>query len=289
MTKFFITLATLGLFFVSCNKMQKTTGGLEYKIFTSNGGEKITAGDLVFFKVIGKAGDSALFDTYKNTHTPYMNLVVNDKFSPGNFEEGLTLLGKGDSALFRIVADSFYKVYIGTPTPAFIKKGDRLQFFIKIDSFITRKTMAERKVIQELETAEKQKNEGNIIEEYIKNSGVKYIKTESGLYYTITTATKGAKASAGDKVATNYTGKLFDGKVFDSNDKTGKPFEFVLGSRQVIAGWDELFGILHQGEKATAVIPSSLAYADQGAGGEIAPFTPLIFDVELLTVTKAKK
>ncbi len=290
MTKFFITLATVGMLILSCNKMQKTPNGLKYKIFTSNDGEKITSGSLVFFKVVIKTGDSSIFDTHKNTERPSMNMLVQEEISPANFEEGLTLLGKGDSALFLINADSFYKVYARTPTPSFIKKDKILKFFVTIDSFITKKTMAERKAMLELENAEKQKTEEITIEEYINKSGKKFTKTSTGLYYLITKATQGATASIGDKVGTNYTGTLIGGKVFDSNTKDGKsePFEFVLGMHKVIAGWDEMFGILHLGEKATIVVPSSLAYGPEGSGDDIGAFTPLIFDVELLTITKNK-
>ena len=134
MTRFIITIATLSFIFVSCNKMKKTDSGLEYQIFTSNDGPKIAAGDFVFFKVVGKVGDSALYDTYKNTHNPYMSMPVEENFTLGNFEEGLTLLRKDDSALFKINADSFFNKYVGAPAPAFIKKGEAIHFYIKIDS-----------------------------------------------------------------------------------------------------------------------------------------------------------
>ena len=101
--------------------------------------------------------------------------------------------------------------------------------------------------------------------------------------------TKGTKAAAGDTIGANYTGKVFSGKVFDSNAGSGQLFEFPLSSRAVIQGWDEIFGLLHIGEKATVVIPSSLAYGAQGAGADIEPFTPLVFDVELVRMKKGKK
>ncbi len=270
-------------------KTKKTPGGLEYKIFISKGGVKIASGDMVYFKVVGKAGDSTLFDTYKNVRQPYMNLIVNETIHPGNFEEGLMLLGKGDSALFKINADSFYGVYMGTEVPSFIKKGEPLLFLVQIDSVIGSKVLKARSDAQAIMVKEKQKNEASVIENYIQNSGIKYTKTATGLYYIITHATNGNKASNGDQIGANYTGKLLNGVVFDSNDKTGKPFEFKLGAHQVIAGWDEAFELLNLGEKATLLLPSELAYGAQGAGNDIMPYTPLIFDVELVTITKAEK
>ena len=91
--------------------------------------------------------------------------------------------------------------------------------------------MEERKAQSDLAMAETQKNETTAIEAYAASSGLKYTKTESGLYYSITKATNGPKASKGEQVETNYTGKLLNGKVFDTNAKTGKPFAFVLGAK----------------------------------------------------------
>jgi len=84
----------------------------------------------------------------------------------------------------------------------------------------------------------------------------------------------------------NYTGRLLDGTKFDSNlDHTPvKPFEFVLGQKQVIAGWDEAILLMNEGGKATFIIPSKLAYGEREMGGKIKAYSPLVFDVELVKV-----
>ncbi len=272
----------------SKNKTQKTSLGLEYKIFTANSGDKIASGDLVFFKVIIKTGDSIIFNTYKNAEGPAMNLLIQDKISPANFEEGLTLLCKGDSALFLIHADSFYSIYTHSPTPDFVKKSEPLKFFVKIDSIITKATLAESKALVEQESYVKQQNESMVLEAYLKRTGLAFIRTTSGLNYLITKKTNGPKAHAGDKIAAFYTGKLLDGTVFDTNKESGQPFEFTLGAHQVIAGWDEIFEILNEGESATLVLPSSLAYGEGGTGSRIGGYSSLIFDIEFVKISKAE-
>jgi peptidylprolyl isomerase len=107
--------------------------------------------------------------------------------------------------------------------------------------------------------------------------------TASGLRYKITQQGNGPQAYAGAKVKVHYTGKLTDGKVFDSSVGRGEPFEFVLGRGQVIQGWDEGIALLHVGDKAVLTIPSKLGYGEQGTNG-IPGGATLIFEVELVDV-----
>jgi FKBP-type peptidyl-prolyl cis-trans isomerase len=78
-----------------------------------------------------------------------------------------------------------------------------------------------------------------------------------------------------------------NGKVFDSSldKKPATPFEFTLGQGQVIPGWDEGIMLMSAGGKATLIIPSKLAYGERGAGADIPAYSPLVFDVELISIS----
>lgn len=110
------------------------------------------------------------------------------------------------------------------------------------------------------------------------------MKTASGLEYIEVTAGTGEQAKAGQTVKVHYTGKFQDGQVFDSSVCHGQPYEFKLGARQVIKGWDEGIALMKVGGKAQLVLPPDLAYGERGAGGVIPPNATLVFDVELLAV-----
>lgn len=95
----------------------------------------------------------------------------------------------------------------------------------------------------------------------------------------------GAVAVKGKNVKVHYTGRLEDGKQFDSSHTRNQPFEFPLGGGRVIRGWDEGVAGMKVGGKRILTIPSHLGYGAAGVGGGlIPPNATLIFDVELLEV-----
>lgn len=115
----------------------------------------------------------------------------------------------------------------------------------------------------------------------LKTKGV--LSTASGLFYEIVAPGAGDKPTPTDTVKVHYTGKLLSGKVFDSSVERGEPVEFPLN--QVIPGWTEGLQLIAKGGKVKLYIPSELGYGAQGAPqGGIAPFSTLVFDVELIDI-----
>ena len=123
--------------------------------------------------------------------------------------------------------------------------------------------------------------------EELKNMDIdlsKAITTESGLQYIDEVVGEGDSPMEGEMVTVHYTGKLTNGKVFDSSVKRNEPFSFVIGVGQVIKGWDEGVITMQPGGKRTLIIPPDLGYGSRGAGGVIPPNATLIFDVELIAI-----
>ena len=106
--------------------------------------------------------------------------------------------------------------------------------------------------------------------------------TPSGLKYVVDKEGTGdATPQAGQVVTVHYTGKLIDGKKFDSSYDRGQPIDFTVGKGQVIKGWDEALLGMKKGEKRVLIIPSNLGYGPSGRG-PIPPNATMVFDVELI-------
>jgi FKBP-type peptidyl-prolyl cis-trans isomerase len=108
--------------------------------------------------------------------------------------------------------------------------------------------------------------------------------TSSGLQYEVITQGSGSKPGVDNVVLVNYEGTLLDGTVFDSSYTRGEPAEFPLDG--VIPGWTEGLQLMTVGSTYRLVIPSELAYGDQGAGNFIPPNSTLIFKVELVSIVE---
>ncbi|WP_235318726.1 FKBP-type peptidyl-prolyl cis-trans isomerase [Lysobacter sp. A03] len=105
----------------------------------------------------------------------------------------------------------------------------------------------------------------------------------------------GAVATAGDEVSVHYTGWVFDqdapeqrGEQFDSSLERGEPIEFVLGAGRVIRGWDDGVAGMRVGGRRVLLIPAAQGYGSRGAGGVIPPDASLVFEVELMDVSKKR-
>lgn len=117
-----------------------------------------------------------------------------------------------------------------------------------------------------------------------KSKEAGFTKTASGMLIKHTQPGTGASPTATDEVKVHYEGRLIDGKVFDSSIKRGEPATFPLNG--VIACWTEGVQTMKVGGKAQFVCPANLAYGPNGSPPTIPPQATLVFDVELLDITK---
>jgi len=294
----FLTLAAIGL--ASCNGgFKKGPGGLLYNIVTDKSGPSIQAGDFVTLNyIIKNDADSVLTSSYE-TGQPSSQPMPKVTPNKGDVITGLSFLSEGDSAIIKTNIDSLTK---GQPRPAGMK-GKYMVYVVKVEKVIPKGNLSQEVFMGRVKNYidglmdKIKKQEPTNIKKYITDKNLKLTTTASGLSYIITQKGNGPKPSAGDTVVVNYIGRFLNGKIFDTSIKSElvkakmpvnpmnpyKPIRFPLGTPGMIPGWNEGLLLLGKGDKATFILPSSLGYGERG-NGMVGPYTPMVFDVELVDI-----
>lgn len=270
----------------SNNGYHKTSSGLQYKIYTSNKGAKAKEGDYLTMYLVYKApDDSVLFDSHKDG-APWHFQLMSPPFH-GSYEEGLTLLAAGDSATFLVSADSMFNIVFKKPLPNSIPAGSKLKFDVKLEKIETPQEaiLVKRKMDEEM-----RKSEQKEIDQYLKMHNLQITPTASGLYFMKNIKSTGVAPSPYGVCVIEYTGRFLSGKVFESSDLDKHPKQITLGQQTVIKGLEEAILMMKTGEKATIIVPSKLAYGEEGRRNptngtyDIYPYTSLVYEITLRAV-----
>ena len=186
----------------------------------------------------------------------------------------------GESMSFMINSDSTFRKQFRVPIiPSFVSPDVFLRWEVTVDEAMTEAAFQQQKMN---EAAALQQKADDEFAAFLAENNITAQPQESGLVYVCTKKGKGPKPGYKNKVKVHYTGKLLDGRVFDSSIERGEPIEFQLGVGQVIQGWDEGIALMSKGEKGILYIPSNLAYGSRQAGELITPYSNLMFEVELV-------
>ncbi|OSZ78495.1 hypothetical protein CAP35_09655 [Chitinophagaceae bacterium IBVUCB1] len=293
-----LALAVVGI--TSCNNdsFKKTKEGLEYRIVTDKKeGKNLSAGDMATVKLriyyTEKDKKDSLLQDYvaMNGGQPIEIPVDVPLQFKSDWPAGLKLLSKGDSALFRIPTDTIMKLSAaqGGQLPPFIKKGAYVMYSVVVVSVKTEAEVkqAQEKAQQEMmqQSASQMAIDDKLMQDYFAANNLKPTKTGTGLYYLIEKEGTGSTAQKGQTVTVDYTGKLLNGNVFDSNVDPKfqhvEPLSVRVGDGQVIPGWEEGLMLLKKGSRAKLFIPSPLAYGSQARGEEMPANSVLVFDIDV--------
>lgn len=270
---------------ISCggsdSKFQKHESGLEYRIVEKNSGDSLLkVGDLVYLDFSYETEDGKEMYNSKNYDRKYLRTIAKPSHKGGSFEDGILLLGPGDSAVFKIHAESFLR---------FTEQYANLPKNISHDDYLIVKLRVLEKITKEDYTkilAEKyhqsEEAEITLLNKYLKNFNINEEPKESGLIFVERVKGKGKQAENGNFITVHYSLMLIDGDLVETT-LGAEPFRFRLGNKSVIQGWEEGIALMREGGQASLILPSKIAYGKEGKGN-ILPYTTLIFEVELLKV-----
>jgi len=259
------------------SNFQTTQNGLRYQFHTINeGNQKVQLFDVVEVLMNYRTIDSLLFSSYPQT-IPFQIEPVYD----GDLMEGLMLMHLDDSATLVVNTDDFYrKMMQFAEIPNHSRNSEYLFFDIKMVKIIpeTARIRARR-----IDYNDRKRNEETIIQGILDENGVKSEPLENGLYLIRLMEGSGKSPKIKDKVEVHYSFFFAGGIPFKSSLETNRPIVFEIGSGEVLAGLELGVQMLSEGGSARLLVPSKLAYGGVERD-EIKPFTPMIFDIDLIKI-----
>jgi len=285
----FSAILALSIAFIACNSkysgFSKTESGIYYNFHRENKDSlKAVEGNLMTLKIRWrikvKEKDSVLFDS-KNNPAAFVVPLIKPSYK-GDLYEALTMLHKGDSVTFILKADSFYLKTAHYPElPKIIDSATMLYFDIKVLNIQT----TEQKEKERVDAAAKLRQaEPEKLNKYLTSNNITTKPLASGLYFIEDQAGSGNIPKTGDMVKINFAVSLIDGKELFSTVKNGGPMPVEIGKPFENKGFEEAVAMMKKGGKAKLIVPSSLAFGEQGRGQMVAPFTTLIYDVEVVDI-----
>lgn len=281
-----LAISSLALFACSCDSNQSgfstDESGLQYKIVesTNPGGIQPKVNDIIEIIYSFETQDGKILFNSQSDNRKYLKRVATPAHEGGSIENGFMMMHEGDSAIFKIPAESFLMLSekFGK-LPLGVSAMDPIFIHVRLVNILDRDEL-ENFVAKSYHNSEQ--TEIDILERYLQNSNFDGEEMPSGLYFKKMTDGNGRKPQNGNIVAVNYTVSFVDGKLLETTlDK--QPFSFKIGDNQNIAGFEEGIMNMDEGSSAILIIPSKLAYGAEG-NAKVLPYSTLIFEVELLKI-----
>jgi FKBP-type peptidyl-prolyl cis-trans isomerase FkpA len=293
---------------VACDKSERETpSGLKFTVAKEGTGVPVKVGDVLLFNFIFKdSKDSVWRSTYEMDFPQY---IVMPDTAGTKREDGMTqmlrMITPGDSIVLNISIKDFFKDIVKSPIPPQFDSTLIFTYQIKAEQTMTKDSfMTYQRNFYMKKQKEQVAKDSVAIETYLAKNNITAQKTESGLYYVITTPGKGENGKSGQSVKVNYAGYTLDGVYFDTSVKSVAmekglydpqreqfapyaPYDVTIDRSQVIIGWHEALKVLNEGSKATIFVPSTMAYGPQGKG-QIKPNECLVFDLEVVDIKEQK-
>lgn len=268
-------------------QLMEDASGLKYKIIEDKPGPRAELGKLVSLHMVAI---SSTGETIKNSYVEQggkqVLFPVKVSSYDGDLYKAVSLLSKGDSAVFAFNADSLYLKTFRKPRPSNVLAGSDVTFTIKVFEIYDQKAYRDSLLAKQNGSYDQKRaeEEDDAIKNYLLQNNLEATKTESGLYImSADPNAKGKFPGDGQTVAMQYECKLLDGTVVESTYEMGKLFSFVVGSNSIVPGWEEGVKLTPAGGMSKLIIPSRLAYRHLQKG-KIKPHSVIIIEIEVISV-----
>jgi FKBP-type peptidyl-prolyl cis-trans isomerase FkpA len=259
----------LMLLLVGCSDgyiMDKTSNGLEYHFFNKNSAtpngdiEDIYSLNISIYNTKSELlfKEFLMFERYQSVY-------------PGDFHEGLSMLGVGDSAVFKLNADSFFYNH-GMEKPKGISQPDEM-INVHVGAISVHNPLQHLIAMSEKEVL--------MMNKFVERKKWDVTVDSTGIQYEITVHNPdGAQVKYGDEVSLTYLYYTLNENIIQKT-KEGDFWKFTVGDESRISGLSRILPFMKKGERMRAILPFTEAFGPQGMGIQIPAYTSIVIELQV--------
>lgn len=284
-----IRLTAILLILLSCcaekPEFFTSSGGVKYKLldFTAEENPIELGAYLSLYTSYFNSSDSLFYSStiFKANHLEYHYLNTAD---PGTFQEVLSELHLGDSAVIYIETENFFQNYLESDVPDFLEGDSVMTVRVRV---VNTQSYSDHLAQIRAQKDWMEMKEFSIIKKFLEGSQMSFSQKEGGVHVAVieTDTVRGEQISFGDLIKLNYEGKFLEGKnVFYSTYRNLVPDEFSYGRQgQLIKGLEVALSGRKYGDSIEVVVPSNMAFGENGSAGGLVPgYTALHYGIRIL-------
>ena len=227
--------------------------------------------------------DSVFWDT-QHFGVNELYFELNDSLKLKPFYAHLIKLTEGDSVSYLLEPHYFFKLFFNTDVPEFCKKDTLVKINFKLSQIISKLEYKELQRLSKFGThKDTELEELQLIDNYLAQNKFSSKPNGYGIYELSKTTTNDDKVEVGKKVKIEFESWFVDGKALDNGVQT---LEFIYGTPdQIIKGLNIVIGTLKKGETSKIIVPSRLAFGEQGSSnGNVQPYTPIVYQIKIIDI-----
>lgn len=290
-SNFVLLIALVAFMFTACENQGQYLGfkknevnGLYYA-FHNTGTDTASAkvGDVMDVHMVYRTMNDSVFG---GSQVEPFKVPMMEQTYEGDVFNALAMMHIGDSATFIMNTDSFFLKTVGAPRPEFLDSASTFYLDIQV---VDIKNKEQMDLESQKQAAQMQAMEQELIAKYLVENNVTVAPNAEGLYIIEKNKGNGALLTVGSFVDANIIATALSGDKFIDTYAENKPYTLEVGTGQLGNGFEVAIKGMKKGGKLTLISPSSMAFGEKGIQGYIPPFSPVVYEIEILSVMTAEE
>lgn len=212
-----------------------------------------------------------------------LNNMLIDELYRGDIYCALRSMHLDDSATFIFNGRKFYEDFLGMGEYPYGKTP--IYADVKLLKIVSKQNLERAEEVYKEQMKKIRHREDSLVSDYVDQHFLDSVY--SGIHYSYILKGNGPKPTKDQRVQVLYRGIRLDNSEFIRCMDPASPAVFEVGKGQVPSGWDAFVTNMCVGDRVTMILPSTLAFGEKGSDEyNIPPYTPVIYELELLKIEK---